>query len=210
MNRSESIKELATALAKAQAEMAGAKKDADNPHFKSKYADLASVWEAARPSLTKFGLSVVQFTVPTEANEVVVETTVFHSSGEWMSGTISIPVGKNDAHGYGSALTYARRYALAAAVGIAPEDDDGNAATKAAVDRASNKGTPWTKELTDAAMIAASKGMAAYQAWWAGLTPETRSVLVQTAPHTTFKKAADRVDHAAADAAAAKQESVAA
>ena len=130
MNRSDSIKELATALCKAQAEMAGAKKDANNPAFNSKYADLASVWDAARPSLTKNGLSVAQFTVPTEANEVQVETILMHSSGEWVSGVIAIPVSKDNAHGYGSALTYARRYALAAAVGIAPEDDDANEAAK--------------------------------------------------------------------------------
>ena len=136
MNRSDSIKELATALAKAQAEMSGAKKDSENAAFKqgakvSKYADLASVREASFPTLTKFGLSVVQFTIPSERNEMQVETTLLHSSGEWMSGIIAIPVDKNNAHGYGSALTYCRRFALAAAVGIAPEDDDGNAAAKA-------------------------------------------------------------------------------
>ena len=128
MNKSDSIKELATALAKAQAEMAGAKERANNPAFNSKYADLASVWDAARPSLTKNGLSVAQFTVPTQNSEVQVETILMHASGEWVSGVIAIPVAKDNAHGYGSALTYARRYALAAAVGIAPEDDDGNAA----------------------------------------------------------------------------------
>ena len=131
MNKSESIKELATALALAQAEMAGARKDSTNPHFKSKYADLASVWEAARPALTKHGLSITQFAVPSERNEVQVETTILHSSGEWMSGIMAMPVTKNDAHGYGSALTYCRRYSLAAAVGIAPEDDDGQAAVSA-------------------------------------------------------------------------------
>ena len=138
MNRSESINELATALAKAQSEMAGAKKDAENLAFKrgdkvSKYADLASVWEAARPALTKYGLSVMQFTVPSERNEMQVETTVLHMSGQWASGIIAIPVDKLNAHGYASALTYCRRLGLAAAVGIAPEeDDDGNAAVKAA------------------------------------------------------------------------------
>jgi hypothetical protein len=128
MNRSETIKELATALSKAQGAIEGAIKDKTNPAFRSTYADLAAVWDACRTPLTSNGLSVVQFTIPTEANEVVVETTILHASGEWMSGTIAIPVDKNSAHGYGSALTYARRYALSAAVGIAPEDDDGNKA----------------------------------------------------------------------------------
>lgn len=138
MTRSEQINELATALAKAQAEMAGAKKDAQNPHFKSSYADLASVWDAARPALTKHGLAVTQFTIPTERDEVLVETTILHSSGQWLAGRIAIPVDKHNAHGYGSALTYARRYALAAAVGIAPEDDDGNEAAKSAPKKRDN------------------------------------------------------------------------
>lgn len=131
MNRSASIKELAAALAKAQAEMTSAKRDSNNPHFKSRYADLASVWDAARPALTKHGLSIAQFTEPSQRDEVIVETTLMHESGEWISGRIAIPVDKQNAHGYGSALTYCRRYALAAAVGIAPEDDDGNAASQA-------------------------------------------------------------------------------
>lgn len=131
MQKSDSIANLATALAKAQSEMAGAKKDANNPHYKSKYADLASVWDAARPALTKHELSIAQFTEPTDKDEIRVCTMLMHSSGEWLSGDIAIPVDKANAHGYGSALTYARRYALAAAVGIAPEDDDGNAAAQA-------------------------------------------------------------------------------
>lgn len=131
MRTSDTIKELACALAKAQAVMAGAKKDATNPHFKSRYADLASVWEACREALTANGIAVVQMTTTSADDEVVVETRLCHSSGEWIEGTLAIPVSKTDAQGYGSALTYARRYALAAAVGIAPEDDDGNAAASA-------------------------------------------------------------------------------
>lgn len=131
MRTSDSIKELATALAKAQAVMAGAKKDATNPHFRSKYADLASVWEACRDALTANGIAVVQMTEPSGEQEVRVITALFHSSGEWVSGILALPVTKADAQGYGSALTYARRYALAAAVGVAPEDDDGNAAAAA-------------------------------------------------------------------------------
>jgi hypothetical protein len=129
--RSEQVAELFGALAKAQAIMAGAKKDATNPHFKSKYADLASVWDACREALTANGLAVIQTTEPSEGAEVRVHTTLAHSSGQHISGVIAIPVNKNDAQGYGSALTYARRYALAAMVGIAPADDDGNAASDA-------------------------------------------------------------------------------
>ena len=131
MKTSDSIKELATALAKAQATMAGAKKDSTNPHFRSKYADLASIWEACRDALTSNGIAVVQMTRATAEEAVIVETRLMHSSGEWTEGELLVPVTKADAQGYGSAITYARRYALAAAVGVAPEDDDGNAAAAA-------------------------------------------------------------------------------
>ena len=129
MNKSESIKELAAALAKAQGEIRGAVKDSDNPFFKSKYADLASVVEAIRAAFSKHGLSYIQTTEPSEKNEVRVSTTILHASGEWFDcGILALPVSKPDAQGFGSALTYARRYSLSAAVGVAPEDDDGESA----------------------------------------------------------------------------------
>lgn len=132
MNKSESIKELATALAKAQGQIKGAVKDSANPFFKSKYADLASVVEAIRSAFAANGLSYVQSVEPSDKDEVRVETTILHSSGEWINcGVLALPVSKVDAQGYGSALTYARRYSLSAATGVAPEDDDGNAATVA-------------------------------------------------------------------------------
>lgn len=121
------IAELAAALCKAQSQMEGAKKDANNPHFKSKYADLASVWDAIREPLTKNGLSVVQLLRSIQGG-VEVETILMHSSGQQISDVFAVPASKNDAQGYGSAATYARRYALMAMVGVAPEDDDGNAA----------------------------------------------------------------------------------
>jgi hypothetical protein len=132
MNKSESIAGLAAALAKAQGSMKGALKDSANPFFKSKYADLASVVEAIRAAFSANGLSYIQTVEPSDKDEVRVETTLLHSSGEWIScGVLSLPVSKIDAQGYGSALTYARRYSLSAAVGVAPEDDDGNAASLA-------------------------------------------------------------------------------
>lgn len=127
MNKSDSIKELATALAKAQGEVENASKASVNPHFKSKYADLAEVINTVRPVFARHGLAVTQF--PSYENGVVsVETVLTHASGEWMSGTISAPVSKPDAQGVGSATTYCRRYALAAVAGIAQEDDDANSA----------------------------------------------------------------------------------
>lgn len=133
MRMSENIKELASALAKAQGQIKGALKDSNNPFFKSKYADLSSVVDAIREAWASNGLSYVQCVEPSEKSEVSVETVILHSSGEWMAcGVLSLPVSKADAQGFGSAMTYARRYSLSAAAGVAPEDDDGNAATKAA------------------------------------------------------------------------------
>ncbi len=132
MNKSESITNLATALAMAQMNIKGAIKDSANPFFKSKYADLSSVVEAIRPAFGQCGLSYIQRIEPSDRDEVRVETILLHASGEWLScGVLNLPVSKVDAQGYGSALTYARRYSLAAAAGVAPEneDDDGNAAS---------------------------------------------------------------------------------
>lgn len=129
MQHSDQINELATALAKAQGEIEIAVKDSENPHFKSRYADLQSCWAACRDPLTKHGLAVVQS--PSHEDGVAHVTTLLtHSSGQWMRSDCSVRPNKPDAQGLGSALTYLRRYALSAMVGIAPgDDDDGNAAS---------------------------------------------------------------------------------
>lgn len=129
MQKSESIASLAAALAKAQGEMENAGKNSVNPHFKSKYADLAEILNTVRPVLSKHGLAVTQFPA-FEAGTAHVETILTHASGEWMSGICSAPVQKSDPQGVGSALTYLRRYSLAAVCGLAQEDDDANAAAK--------------------------------------------------------------------------------
>ncbi len=127
MQKSDSIKELATALAKAQGQLENASKASVNPHFKSKYADLAEVINTIRPVFAEHGLSVMQ--CPSfDAGIVSVETVLMHSSGEFIASTVSAPVSKQDAQGVGSAITYCRRYALAAVAGIAQEDDDANGA----------------------------------------------------------------------------------
>ena len=129
MNKSESIAALATAMALAQAEIENASKNANNPHFRSKYADLAEVLNTARPVLSKHGIAVIQF--PSFADGVAsVETVITHKSGEWMSDKCSAPVSKQDPQGVGSAITYLRRYSLAAVAGIAQEDDDANHASQ--------------------------------------------------------------------------------
>lgn len=125
------IKELATAFAKSQQEIEGAIADKTNPAFRSKYADLGNVIDAIKPALRDHGLSFTQICHDAD-NAAKVETLILHASGQSLScGVVSVPVSKHDAQGYGSALTYARRYSLAAAFGVAPEDDDGNAAAKA-------------------------------------------------------------------------------
>ena len=127
MEQSTEIGALAEALAKAQGKITGALKDSANPFFKSKYADLASVWDACREQLAANGLAVVQVN-GNEAERVTVTTTLIHSSGQWVRGSCSAKPAKDDAQGIGSVITYLRRYGLAAIVGVAQVDDDGEAA----------------------------------------------------------------------------------
>lgn len=123
------MQKIASALVKAQKGFGQALKTSSNPHFKSRYADLAACVEAVIDSLNDNGIALIQQTHECD-NGVIVETTFIHESGEVFSaGKLHVPASKHDAQGYGSALTYARRYSLMAAAGIAPEDDDGNAAT---------------------------------------------------------------------------------
>jgi len=127
--QSQDIGELAAALAVAQGEITGALKDSANPFFKSRYADLASVWDACRTSLSKNGLAVIQTASTSETGAAVITTTLAHKSGQWIRGTLAMMPVKSDPQGMGSALTYARRYALAAMVGVAQVDDDANTAS---------------------------------------------------------------------------------
>lgn len=133
MQSSELIDKIAPALVKAQGELKHALKDSTNPHFKSKYADLGSVWAAVKPALMKHELAALQDCGALE-NHVSVGTRIIHSSGQWLAfDPVIIPLSKKDAQGVGSALTYARRYSLSAALGVvADEDDDGNAASRGA------------------------------------------------------------------------------
>ena len=130
MNSSASIKELATALAKVQGQLTFAKKDSKNPFFKSNYADLESVWDACRDLLAEHGLSVMQFPGVYVEGNMVLTTILAHESGEWIVQDMSLPVSKPDAQGAGSAITYMRRYALAAVIGVVQADDDANEASK--------------------------------------------------------------------------------
>jgi hypothetical protein len=129
---SQTLGKLAKALAASQAKLEDAKKDAVNPHFKSRFASLASVRAAITPIFAANGLAVVQTTEPHGDAGVCVVTMLVHAdSGEWIRGRLFVPVGKKDAQGFGSALSYARRYALAALANIATDDDDdGNVAVR--------------------------------------------------------------------------------
>ena len=124
------MKDIAAALVKAQKEFGPALKTSTNPAFRSRYADLSACVEAVIDALNNNDIYLMQ---PTHecTDGVIVETIFIHSSGEQISsGKLHVPATKHDAQGYGSALTYARRYSLMAACGIAPEDDDGNSAAK--------------------------------------------------------------------------------
>lgn len=128
MTHSESIDQLAAALATAQSQIKGASRDSANPFFKSKYADLASVREACIGPLTANGLSVVQTPSTSPEGHVALTTLLLHSSGQWIADTLTVAPKDDGPQAMGSAITYARRYALAAFAGVAPEDDDGEAA----------------------------------------------------------------------------------
>jgi hypothetical protein len=127
MIKSESIKELLTALAKAQGKISAAKKDSTNPHFKSKYSDLASCWDAIREPLSSNGLSLSQW-VSTSEKGINLVTMLGHSSGEWITSEANFPVkDPSNPQAVGSSLSYARRYCLSAAISLVSDDDDGNA-----------------------------------------------------------------------------------
>ena len=128
MNKSESIVKLAGALCEVQKTELFALTSKKNPFFKSKYADLSSVWDAIRLPLTSNGLAITQTMSSDNIDGVTIETTLMHVSGEYISGSLHIKPEKNTPQGLGSAITYGRRYALMAIVGISPEDDDGERA----------------------------------------------------------------------------------
>lgn len=128
MSMSPTISKIAEALAKAQLQMGPAVKDRKNPHFQNTYATLASCFEALAP-LHANGIAVTQIPLDGGERGVRVATVLMHSSGEWIRGDLWMPVSKQDAQGFGSALTYARRYGLQAVTGLAADDDDGNQAS---------------------------------------------------------------------------------
>lgn len=127
MQHSESVGKIAAALVAVASEIENPHKTATNPHFRSKYADLAEIVNTARPVLPKHGVAVVQ-SPGMEDGLLTLDTLLLHTSGEWIRGRASTPIAKLDPQGVGSAITYLRRYSLAAMLGLAQEDDDGEGA----------------------------------------------------------------------------------
>lgn len=143
-NMSENINELAAALSKAQGAMDAALKDANNPFFKKKYADLSSVWAACKKPLTDNGLCVVQ-QLGNDEDAVTLTTILMHSSGQWIKSTARAVPGKKDPQSIGSTATYLRRYGLSALVGVCTEDDDGNAGSTQAPRQQQSDPKPFLK-----------------------------------------------------------------
>lgn len=165
---------IASALVKAQKAFGPALKTHTNPAFKSRYADLGACIEAVIDALNGAGIALIQKQHPNDGG-VTVETIFVHESGEMLSaGMLSVPAVKQDPQGYGSALTYARRYSLMAACGIAPEDDDGNAASKPRQQQAPQQTTRDTSPKATAQRIATgvAGGDAAGAAEWLSGLPK--------------------------------------
>ena len=170
------MQKIATALVKAQKAFGPALKSSTNPHFKSKYADLAACIEAVIDALNNNGIALVQQSHHCE-DGVIIETLFIHESGETISGgKFHVVASKQAPQGYGSAMTYARRYALQAACGIAPEDDDGNRAVSApkAVEKPSR--AIRSKEKVESLVRAATSAELLTTVWKA-LLPEEREMV---------------------------------
>jgi len=167
MKTSDTIAEIANALAKAQGAIDDASKTSANPFFKSKYADLAAVRAVIREPLAVNDLAIIQAPRVVEGG-AEVETMIVHKSGEFLSETLFMPAGKSDAHGYASAITYARRIGIMSLLCLASYDDDGNNAVESVKGTAPKK-TP-TAELIRDGEAASEKGYVALTAWWNGLS----------------------------------------
>jgi hypothetical protein len=187
--------ELSAAMAKAFAQIEGAVKGKTNPAFRSKYADLAAVVDAVKPALAEFGLWFRQVTHNVE-NGVCVETVIHHASGESLScGQLYVPATKHDAQGYGSALTYARRYSLMAAFGVPAEDDDGGAASGTARQAAPARDDTSAVEanlILDSLREAAMQGVDALQERFRAIPKSATKLAVWEKHSATLKAAAEK------------------
>lgn len=184
------IANLAAALVLAQAEIGRAIKNAVNPHLKNRYADLAAVIDAVKDPLARHGLGFVQRVTEREAGGIYVETVLVHRSGETLAcGMLPIPVVKADPQGFGSAVSYGKRYSLAAALGVPSGDDDGELASRPAARAAEPPANEPGAALLESAEKAAREGLAAYQAFWKALSVEHRKA-IGPGRHDTYKSIA--------------------
>lgn len=175
MNMSDDISALAASLSKAQGAIDDASKGSLNPHFRSKYADLAAVRSVIREPLAVNDLSIVQLPKTVQGG-VEVTTMLLHKSGQWISSSLFMPSGKMDAHGLGSAISYARRYSIMSILSLAAEDDDGNAAVERVPQQVTIRTDDADKLLAQATEIA-KKGSEAMRDWWSGLKADQRNLL---------------------------------
>lgn len=186
------MNQIAPAFIKAKKQFGPALKDKANPHFRSKYADLGACLEAVDDALLTNGIAVYQETFE-DAAGVTVETVFLHESGEMIrSGKFHVPAAKQDPQGYGSALTYARRYSLMTACGIAPEDDDGNAAARPAPRQEQSMDAKQAElpRLLERAKKAAGQGTDAYKHFWTTELTESQRTLIGDTRHQAFKQQA--------------------
>lgn len=193
MKMSETITELAGALAKAQGQIEDASKGSENPYYKSRYADLAAVRAVIREPLAVNDLAIIQ--APRTVNGgAEVETMLVHKSGEFISETLFMPAGKADPHGYASAITYARRIGIMSLLALASYDDDGNTAVDSVKEQAPQKSKP-SADVMAAANNAAKQGTPALTEWWRSLSKEDRS-LIDSNTIKSLKAAAKEADGA--------------
>lgn len=190
------MQKIASALVKAQKAFGPALKSSTNPHFRSKYADLSACVEAVIDALNENGIALMQ--IPHECeNGVTVETLFIHESGETLSGgKLHVPASKQDAQGYGSALTYARRYSLQAACGIASTDDDGNAAAKTRVvsPQAQVLSAEYEAQHLETLQAAAMKGSAALGEAFGAIPKSAEKAQLWAKHGASLKYAADKWD----------------
>jgi hypothetical protein len=184
-------KTIAAALAAAQSQMGKALKDANNPHFKSKYADLSSVTGACMPALNANGIAVIQPFVDDETGRYV-KTVLIHESGETLECRVPLIVQKNDMQGFGSAATYARRYGLMAMAGIAPEDDDGNAAAAAAPRNEPRQKAPVAAIDNAVAYLSGADDLDDLRRIWGNLPKDVQAVQAVIAAKDARKAALDK------------------
>ena len=200
------MKEAYAAFVKAQKQFGPALKVKQNPHLRSKYADLGAVIEAVVDALNDNGLAVMQKSIRCD-DGAIVETVFLHTSGELISaGELHVPAPKRDPQGFGSALTYCRRYALMAACGIAPEDDDGEAAAihmQKKQARQENEQREMVLEQVQAIHAALSKaasnGKAALGVAWKALSPSDRQAFGGAENLKQFEEICKQADESKAE-----------